>query len=43
MVAIQLPWPTLSTLGASPRPAPGLGLYYHLVDPEPRGVAPDDA
>jgi hypothetical protein len=44
MVAIRLPWPTLSTLGSvAAFLLLGLGIYYHLVDPEPRGVAKDDA
>jgi hypothetical protein len=44
MVAIRLPWPTPSTLGSiAAFLLVGLGIYYRLVDPEPRGVARDDA
>jgi hypothetical protein len=44
MLATQLPWPALSTVGSiAGFLLLGLGIYYHLVNPEPSGVVPDDA
>jgi hypothetical protein len=42
--ALRLPWSALQTTGLIAGTAlVGLGLYYHLVDPEPSGVPKDGA